>query len=313
MFAVGQIDHIRNTGQFLGVNAVLDLFNNLFRAHHIRQFSHHNTLFTGGHLLNRDLGTGLERAAPAFVGILNTAQSHNRAAAGQIRAGNELHNLFERGIRVRNQMPRTRNNLAQVMRSHVRCHTHRNAGRTIDQQVRERRWQHARLHELVIVVRHKINNVFVKIRSQRRRCGGHTCLRVAGSRRAVVKRTKVTVPIHQWQAHRKRLRQTHHRIVNSGIAVRVQFTHDLAGHTGTLHMPLIRAQPHLLHHVEDAPLHRFQPVARIRQSTRINNRVGVLQKAGFHLGRDINIDNIFDNINRVIFNGGLAAACHFSP
>ena len=83
-------------------------------------------------------------------------------------------------------MPRTRNNLAQVMRSHVRCHTHRDAGRTIDQQVRERRWQYARLHELVIVVRHKINNVFVKIRSQRRRSGGHTCLRVAGSRRAVI-------------------------------------------------------------------------------------------------------------------------------
>ena len=199
------------------------------------------------------------------------------------------------------------------MRSHVRCHTHRDAGCTVDQQVRERRWQHARLHELVIVVRHKINNVFVKIRSQRRRCGGHACLRIAGSRRAVVKRAKVTVPIHQRQAHRKRLRQTHHRIVNSGVAVWVQFTHDLAGHTGTLHMPLIRAQSHLLHHVEDAPLHRFQPVARIRQSTRINNRVGVLQKAGFHLGRDINIDNIFDNINRVIFNGGLAAACHFSP
>ena len=302
LLPVRQINHIRDTGQLLRINAVLNLLNNLLRAHHVRQFRHHNALLAGAHLLNRNLRTSLERAAPTLIGVTDTAQTNDRAAAGQIRPRDELHNVFQRGIRVSNQVPGARNHLTQVMRRHIRGHTHRNTRRTVHQQVRESRRQHARLHKLVIVVRHKINHVLIQVSGQCRRRRVHAHLGVTGRRRAVIKRTEVTVPVHQRQAHRKRLRQTHHRVVNRGVTVRVQLTHHLTGHAGALHMPLIRAQPHLLHHVQDAPLHRLQTVPRIRQGTRIDHRVRVLQEAGLHLGRNINIDDVLNNIYRVVLN-----------
>ena len=94
LLPVRQIDHIRDTGQLLRINAVLNLLNNLLRAHHVRQFRHHNALLAGAHLLNRDLRASLERAAPTLIGVTDTAQTNDRAAAGQIRPRDELHNVF---------------------------------------------------------------------------------------------------------------------------------------------------------------------------------------------------------------------------
>ena len=146
-------------------------------------------------------------------------------------------------------MTRASNNLAQVMRCHISSHTNRNTGCTVDQKIRERGGQNSGLHELVVVVGHKIYDVLVQVVGERKSCGIHASFGVARCRRAVIQRTKVAMTIDERQTHRKGLRQAHHRIVNSGITVRVQFTHDLAHHASRFHMAFIGAQTHLLHHI----------------------------------------------------------------
>ena len=45
--AVGQVDHVRDAGELLGVDAVLNLFDDLFGADHVRQFGDDDALLAG--------------------------------------------------------------------------------------------------------------------------------------------------------------------------------------------------------------------------------------------------------------------------
>ena len=52
MGAVGQVDHVRDAGELLGVDAVLDLFDDLFGADHVRQLGDDDALLAGADLLD---------------------------------------------------------------------------------------------------------------------------------------------------------------------------------------------------------------------------------------------------------------------
>lgn len=70
------------------------------------------------------------------------------------------------------------------------------------------------------------------------------------------------MPIDQWNAQVEGLREAHQGLVNRGIAVRVSY-HDLADDALGLHVPLVGAQPHLIHLEQDAALHGLEAVARV--------------------------------------------------
>ena len=311
--AVGQVDHVGDAGELLGVDAVLDLFDDLFGADHVRQFGDDNALLAGADLLDGDLRAGLEGAAAGFVGVTDASQTHDGAAGGQVGAGDELHDVFEGRLGVGDEVAGTGDDLAQVVRRHVGCHADRDAGGAVDEQVRERCGQHGGLHELVVVVRHEVNHVFFEVRGECLRGGCHACFGVSGGCRAVVEGAEVTVTVNEGQAQREGLGEAHHRVVDGGVAVRVELTHDLAGHAGALDMALIGAQTHLLHHVEDAALHGLEAVAGVGEGARINHRVGVFQEAGFHLGGYVDVDDILYHIHRVVADGGFGSASHISP
>jgi hypothetical protein len=62
---------------------------------------------------------------------------------------------------------------------------------------------------------------------------------------------------------RERLRQTHQRVINGQVAVRVILAHHIADDAGAFARRPVRLQAHLLHPIKDAPMHRLQPVADI--------------------------------------------------
>lgn len=175
------------------------------------------------------------------------------------------------------------NDLAEVVRGHVGGHAHRDAAGTVDQKVRVGGRQHRRLQHLVVIVGDKVHHVFIQVSRQLQGGRRKARLGVAGGGRAVVERTKVPVPVNERQAQRPVLGHAHHGVVDGGVAVRVQLAHDLAHHAGTLDVSLVRAQPHLAHHVQDAPLHGLEPVAGVRERPGVNHRIGVLQEGAFHL------------------------------
>jgi hypothetical protein len=60
-----------------------------------------------------------------------------------------------------NQMPRRRHDLGQVVRRHVRGHSDRDAGRAVDQQVRQSGGQHIGLLLAAVVVRDEVDGLLV--------------------------------------------------------------------------------------------------------------------------------------------------------
>src|SRR5699024_5849673 len=67
-------------------------------------------------------------------------------------------------------------------------------------------------------------------------------------------------------------------VVDRRVAVRVELAHHLADHALALDMALLGPQPHLGHHVEDAPLDGLETVAGVRERPRVDHRIGVLQE-----------------------------------
>src|SRR5699024_2288934 len=123
----------------------------------------------------------------------------------------------------------------------------------------------------------------------------------------VVQRTEVAVPVDQGDPHREVLAEPDQRVVDRGVAVRVKLAHDLADDTRRLHVAAIGSQTHFGHLIYDAPLHRFQPVARVREGTGVDDRVGVFEIGRLHLVRYIDVDDRARRIRLV------AHACIQSP
>ena len=153
------------------------------------------------------------------------------------------------------------------MRRNVRRHAHRDAAGAIGQQVRKLRGQHDRLAQRTVIVVAEIYSVLVQTLKQRLGHDGHPRLGIARGRRVVaVDIAEVPLPIDQRVADVEILRQTRHRIVDRGIAVRVIVTHHVARNLGRLAESTGRAESQFPHGIQDSPVYRLQPVARIGQS-----------------------------------------------
>ena len=218
------------------------------------------------------------------------------AARGQVRAGDELHDVLQRGVRVLDQVPCGGDDFHQVVRGHVGGHADGDAGGAVDQQVREGCRQDVRLGQLVVVVGDEVDDVLVEVVRQGQRRGREACLGVPRGGRAVVERAEVAVAVDERQPQREVLGHAHHGVVDRGVAVRVQLAHDLAHHAGALDVAAVRAQAHLAHHVQDAPLDGLQPVAGVRKGPRVDHRIGVLEERTLHLGGDVDVDDVLYEI-----------------
>ncbi len=107
-----------------------------------------------------------------------------------------------------------------------------------------------------------------------------------------VDRAEIALPVDQRHAHGEILRHPHQRVIDRLVAVRVIFTDDVADGAGRLAVRLVPVEAVLVHRVENAPMHRLQTVARIRQRTRHDHAHGVIEVGALHLVEDGNGTNI---------------------
>ena len=212
-------------------------------------------------------------------------------------------------------MPGRADDLDEVVRRHVGGHADGDAAGAVHQQVRVGGGKHLGLSELVVVVRHEVDDVFVEAFGHRQGGRGQACLGVPRGGRAVVERAEVAVPVDERHAQREVLRHAHEGVVDRRVAVRVQLAHDLADDTCGLDVAAIGPQAHLGHLVEDAPLHGLQAVASVGQGPRVDDRVCVLEERALHLCGDVDIFDAFDDrlvCGRVLGSGhpcSLLLAC----
>ena len=181
---------------------------------------------------------------------------------------------------------------------HVGGHPDGNASGAIDQEVRNRGGQNDRLGLAPVVVGLEVHGVFVDRCSHRDRAVVHPTFGVAHRRRTVVRRAEVAVTVDERQAHRPWLGHPHQRVIDRGVAMGVEATHDLTDDTRALHVTPVRPEVHVIHRVEDSALHWLEPVAGIGEGPAIDHRVGVLKKTGPHLLADIDVDDVFFELLR---------------
>jgi hypothetical protein len=158
---------------------------------------------------------------------------------------------------------------AQIVRRNVRGHPDSDAARTVDQHVRKPRGQDGRLAVLAVIVVLKIDRVLFDVREQRRGGLVHPHFRVAHRRRVIaVHRPEVALTVQKRQRHREILRHPHQRVIDRAIAMRVVFAHHVADRARRFPVGLVMRIPGLVHRIQDAPVHRFQPVAQVGNGAR---------------------------------------------
>jgi hypothetical protein len=103
-------------------------------------------------------------------------------------------------------------------------------------------------------------------------------------RRIAVERAEVPVPVDERRAEGEGLGHPDERVVDRDVAVRVVLPDDVTNDRRRLLELGVRRQMEVLEHREEDPtLHRFEPVAHVRQGARRDDRQGVVQVAPPHL------------------------------
>ena len=160
---VGQILPARNALDLAGADGFLQLFRDPFGTDLVRQFGNDNAALASRDLLDGGSGTSGENPSPGFVGFTDSVQAHNNSTAGKVRAGAVLHEFRGVDLGVIQQVNGGVDGFAHVVGWNVGGHAYRNPVRAVDQQVRESGGEYRGLGQLIVIVRHKVDDVLVQV------------------------------------------------------------------------------------------------------------------------------------------------------
>ena len=139
-----------------------------------------------------------------------------------------------------------------------------------------------------VVVGLEVDGFFVDVFEQRGGDAGEARFGVPHGRgRIAVDGTEVALAVDQRVAHRERLSHADQGVVDRGVAVRVQLTHDVADYAGGLLGGPVMVQAHFLHHKKDAAVHRLEAVADIGEGAADDHAHGVIEVGAAHLVFDV--------------------------
>jgi len=120
---------------------------------------------------------------------------------------------------------------------------------TIHQNVRDLDRKNRRFFLCLIKVRHKINNILIKVSKKNFLCQFlQTCFCVTHRRSAVaLDGAEVSMSIYQRPALLEVLRHNDQRIIDRAVAVRMIFTHCISDDTGTFTVRAVITDPEFIH------------------------------------------------------------------
>ena len=192
------------------------------------------------------------------------------SAIGDLRALDEVHDRVE--------------HLAHVVGRDVRRHADGDAGGAVDEEVREAGREDERLDGGVVEVRTPVDRLLVDVGEEEVGEALEAALGVpVRGGRVAVDRAEVALPVDERVAEVPVLREADERVVDRGVAVRVVLLQDLADDAGALRVALVVVQPLRVHRVEDAAVHRLQPVAHVGQRAPDDDRHRVVEIRLAHL------------------------------
>ena len=187
-----------------------------------------------------------------------------------------------------------------MVRRDVGRHPDGDTGAAVYQQMRQARGQDNGLLLATVVVRCEIDGFFFDIGQQAMRDFCHARFGVAvSSGRIAVHRAEVALTIHQRIAQREGLRHAHQGVVDGTIAVRVVFPHHVTDDSRGFDVFFVPGVALFVHGKEDAAVHRFQAVARIRQGAPDDDAHRVVQIGAAHFIHQIDRQHFFGKFAHV--------------
>ena len=282
--AVALVAYVRDALDLLGTHQLGDAFLQGRLVHLERDLADDDGLAVTSDILERRPRPDQNRAAPGLERRADAGTAEDDASGREVRPRNDGHQRIDADIRVGDHRQRGVDDLARIVRRDIGCHADRNAGGAVDQQVRISRRQDLRLDFALVVVRLEIDRVAVDVVQQEHRRPGQPRLGIAHRRRAIaVHRAEITLPVDKLDPHRPGLRHAHHRVVDRGVAMRMELAHHVADRTRRLAIGLFRRKAALAHGMQDTPVHRLQSVAHIGQGTADDDRHRIGEIGGLHL------------------------------
>ena len=211
----------------LALHLVGDRLDDLLGADAVRQLDHGDRLPAPAALERAGLARARIRTTPRPVSYARRTSSRPSSCppVGRSGPGTNRISVSEIGLRVGDQVPGRRHDLAEVVRDHVGRHPDRDPGRAVDQQVGEGRGQHLGLQLGAVVVGLEVDRALAELPDQQHRLARHPRLGVSRRGRSVVRAPKVSVPVDQRRVQREVLRQPHHGVVDRQVTVRMVLAH----------------------------------------------------------------------------------------
>ena len=263
-------------------------------VHLVGNLGDHNLLVVFAGALDGRLGPQLDLPASPGVCLQDPLPPEDKPAGGKIRPLHELQDLRQRRAGVLDHVDGGVDDLPQIVRRNIGRHAHRDARRPVHQQVGHARGKDLGLLLALVVIGAKIDGPLIDVLQQRGRNTRKARLGVPhGGRRIAIHRAEVPLPFHQRVAHAEWLGHAHQRIVDGRVAMGMVLAHDFTDDFGALARGLVGRQAHFVHSEEDAPIHRLEAVADVRERTAHDDAHGVIEIRPPHLVFDIDGNEVF--------------------
>jgi hypothetical protein len=171
-------------------------------------------------------------------------------------------------------------NLADIVRRDAGRHADGDAGGAVGEQIGKARRQDHRLAVVAVIGRAEIDRILVEPVEHRRGDRRQAALGIAHRRGVIaVDIAEIALPVDQRIALGEILGEADQRLVDRDLAVRVEAADHVADDAGAFLVAGGGIETQFAHRVEDAAMHRLQPVAHIRQRARHDRRQRVGQVA----------------------------------
>ena len=237
-------------------------------------------------LLLLDLGPGPHdhAAAAGLIRLLDPVPPVDVGPGREIRPLDHLAELADGRFRIVHQELHRLDDLAQVVRRDVGCHTDRDAARAVDQQVGNLGGKDGGLLQPVVEVGLEIDRVLVDVLQHGHGNPGQPGLGVTvGCGGIAIDRTEIPLTVHQRIAQRELLDHAHQGVVHRAVTVRVVLAEHVAHDSGGLLIAAAGHQAQLVHGIENPPVDRLEPIANVRERARDNDAHRVVDERLLHL------------------------------
>ncbi len=217
---------------------------------------------------------------------------------GKVGSRQHREDFLQHRFRLPDQQARGFRDFAQVVRRDLGGHADGDARGTVQQHHRQARRHQLRLGHRAVVVGDEVHRAAIDLPQQQVGEGRQAAFGVAHRRGAVaVARAEVALAIDQRIAQGEILRHAHHGVIDAGVAVRVVFADHVADHPRALDVLGAGGQPHFVHCMQDAPLHRLHAVFHLRQRARAHHAHGIGEVGALGVG-------VEGQCGTVVFSGG---------